>query len=75
MIQNYIKNIIEDSSTGRITVSNKIIKYKFEKYEITVELDEFQKFVGVIEVKINKNFLESHHKKTSKYDISQYYED
>lgn len=75
MLETYIKDIMDNSYTDRITISNKLIKYKFEKYEITIAVDEFQKFLGVTEIKINKDFLESHHKRASKYDNSQYYED
>jgi len=75
MSETFIKNIIDDSSTGKTYSQSHTLKYKFEKYEINVALDEFQKFLGITEVKINKDFLESHHKRASKFDVSQYYED
>ena len=55
----------------------KIRVYPFGKYEITVELTSDNKFIGIVEVKINKDFLSYSQKiaSTKVHDVEDYYKD
>jgi len=55
----------------------KTIVYPFEKYEITVELTSTDQFVGIVEVKLNKDFRSYSQKLTSTktHDVEEYYKD
>ena len=45
------------------------------KYEVLVELDEFNKFRGICEIKISRDFLKTEHRSVSKINIEDLYED
>lgn len=71
-----ITNDINDE-TGSHFVENdiKIIDYPFEKYQIKIKLNAEGKFLGIIQVSINKEFL-SHAQKISSsevHDIEEFY--
>ena len=71
-------NVInEDFITYSFIEQNKNIirKWKFQEYEISVELDEFNKFKGISEIKINRDFLKSKHRNVSSINIEDLYED
>lgn len=54
-----------------------IVSYPFDRYEIKVKLDPSNKFIGITEVKLNKNFL-SHRQRigTQGYiDVDEYYQE
>lgn len=53
------------------------ITYPFGKYEITVRLSPNDKFIGISEVKINKDFLSFKQKTTSKgfHDVEEFYKE
>lgn len=71
-------NVInEDFITCSFIKQNKNIirKCKFQEYEISVELDEFNKFKGISEIKINRDFLKSKHRNVSSINIEDLYED
>jgi len=75
MSENYNNDIIDNLSTGNTFNNTQVVEFKFEKYVISVKLDESQRFEGITEVKINKDFLESRHKRASSFDVSCYYEE
>lgn len=55
----------------------KSVNYKFGKYEITVEVTLDNKFVGITEVKVNKDFRSYIQKlaSTESLDVEEFYED
>ena len=55
----------------------KFIVYPLGKYEITVELTSTNQFVGVVEVKVNKDFRSYSQRITSTkvHDVEEYYKD
>jgi hypothetical protein len=67
------------SSTGDhdIFEETKIVTYPFDRYLIKVQLDFANRFLGIIEVKLNKQFLSYEQKRTiQKYhDVDEFYED
>lgn len=68
----------EDFSTGsHSSEETKRIVYPFGKYEIKVELTYSNKFVGIIEVKVNKDFLSYSQKiaSTKVHDVDEFYKD
>ena len=54
---------------------NKVITYPFGKYEIKVELDESNRFLAVIEVKVNKDFMlmEQRLRNRCSHEVDDYY--
>ena len=54
-----------------------LVVYPFGRYEITVELTSDNKFVGIVEVKINKDFRSYSQKiaSTKVHDVEDYYKD
>ena len=63
--------------TGSGARSNQSLVYRFGPYEITVLLNERNEFIGISEVKVNKEFLS--HKQRIKLkgylDVSQFYDE
>ncbi len=63
--------------TGSLASSSyKIIVYPFEQYVLTIKVTPDNKFIEVLEIKINKDFL-SHRQKMSSlqsFDIESYLE-
>jgi len=55
----------------------KIILYPFDKYQIKIKLTPSNEFIGIIEVKINKEFLSHKQKITSEgfHDVDEFYPD
>lgn len=53
------------------------INYKLGKYEITVEVTLDNKFIGITEVKVNKDFRSYRQKiaSTKVLDVEEYYKD
>lgn len=53
----------------------KIIDYPFDRYQIKVKLTPTNEFIGIIEVKINKDFLSHKQKITSQgfHDVDEFY--
>ena len=53
----------------------KIIKYPFDKYQIKIKLTPNNEFIGIIEIKINKEFLSHKQKIVSKgyIDVDEFY--
>jgi hypothetical protein len=70
--------ISRTSATGSHDFHEKqFMLYLFGKYEITVELTSDNKFVGIVEVKINKDFRSYSQKiaSTKVHDTEDYYKD
>jgi hypothetical protein len=68
----------ETGSTGSHDFDEtQFIKYKLGKYEITVEITLDNKFVGITEVKVNKDFRSLQEKiaSTKVFDVEEYYKD
>lgn len=61
----YSYNDMQEKGTGsyKDQANCKIVTYPFEKYQIKTQLSPTNEFIGVVEVKINKEFL-SHKQKT-----------
>jgi predicted component of type VI protein secretion system len=53
----------------------KIILYPFDKYQIKIKLSPSNEFIGIVEVKINKEFLSHKQKITSQgfLDVEEFY--
>jgi len=53
----------------------KIVVYPFDKYQIKVKLTTSNEFIGIIEVKINKEFLSHKQKVASQgfHDVDEFY--
>jgi len=53
----------------------KIIPYLFGKYQIKIKLTPTNKFIGIVEVKINKDFLSYKQKTTLRgfHDVDEFY--
>jgi hypothetical protein len=62
-------------ATGSVGEDYKIISYPFDKYVIKVRVSLRNEFVGIVEVKVNKDFL-SHKQKIgiqTHLDVDEYY--
>ena len=69
----------EDQPTGTkaATQGYKTVVYPFDRYEITVKLTIDNKFVGIEQVALNRDFL-SHKQKVSSvgsHEVEEYYRD
>ncbi len=53
----------------------KIILYPFDKYQIKIKLTPSNEFIGIVEVKVNKEFLSHKQKITSQgfLDVEEFY--
>jgi hypothetical protein len=70
-------NIAKNQGTGGYDISNdyKTIIYPFDKYQIKIKLTQDNKFIGITEIKINKDFL-SHKQKIASlgfHDVDEFY--
>ena len=69
----------ESQRTGShdITKDYRTIVYPFGKYEITIKLSPNNEFMGILEVKVNKDFLSYKHKMVSKgfHDVDEFYKE
>lgn len=71
---------LKKEGTGNHEVPKKPKEYKevvypFDKYEIRVRLSHTNEFIGIVEVKVNKDFLSYKQKITSKgfHDVEEFY--
>jgi hypothetical protein len=55
----------------------KIILYPFDKYQIKIKLTPSNEFIGIVEVKVNKEFLSHKQKITSQgfLDVEEFYQE
>ena len=68
---------MDTEATGGVTEEEgyKVISYPFDRYEIKVKLTPANRFVGIIEVKENKDFLSYRQRiaTRSHVDVDEYY--
>ncbi|MCX6826825.1 MAG: hypothetical protein NTV06_06140 [candidate division Zixibacteria bacterium] len=73
------KSFFEDKGTGSHARPGEpiIITYHFDRYEIKVQLGSANEFLGIIEVKVNKEFLDYMQKISRKgfHDVEEFYKD
>ena len=64
-------------SQSAVEQQYKLVKYPFDRYEVTVALTLDEKFIGVIEVKVNKDFRSYEQRITKKgyLDVGDIYEE
>lgn len=57
--------------------STKIVTYPFDRYLIRVKLDSADRFLGIVEIQVNKDFLSYEHKRISQkyHDVDDFYKD
>jgi hypothetical protein len=71
--------IFEEQKTGShyVPTPYKTIVYPFDKYEITVKLSQNNEFLGIVEIKVNKDFLSFKEKTTPKgyHDVDEFYKE
>jgi hypothetical protein len=74
-IEAKVKN--EGTGSPSIPSEYKDIIYAFDKYEIKVRLTPDNQFIGIVEVKVNKDFLSYKQKVTSKgfHDVEEFYKE
>ena len=55
----------------------KIIEFPFDKYIVVIELTKDNKFLNIIEIKINKSFLDYEAKRTlyGYHDVREFYKE
>ena len=71
-------NSIFENSTGSTSVEKtKLISYPIDKFIVKVILTENDKFVGIEEISINKEFLDLKQKISSYniHDVEEFYEE
>ena len=77
--KDYDYNNIKNQGTGSHENLDdyKIILYPFDKYQIKIKLSPSNEFIGIVEVKINKEFLSHKQKITSQgfLDVEKYYQE
>lgn len=57
-IADYANDLVENGTGDQEDlVQRRLIRYPFEKYEITVVVGPSNEFLGIVEVAINKQFL------------------
>ena len=73
------ENNIEGDKTGSHNDNNKykIIIYPFDKYEIKIKLTQSNEFVEILEIRINKDFLNYKHKMSPQgyHDVEEFYQE
>ena len=71
------KNIFKNRGTGshEDLEDYKIIIYPFDKYQIKIKLTHTNKFIEIMEIKVNKEFLSYKQKLTpfSFHDVEEFY--
>lgn len=76
--ENYEHSTLSTPATGSHDfVNTKHVRYPFGKYEIVVELTIDDKFLGIVEVEVNKDFR-THAQRiasTNVLDVEEYYKD
>jgi len=78
--KDYDYNNIKNQGTGgshEELDDYKTILYPFDKYQIKIKLSPSNEFIGIVEVKINKEFLSHKQKITSQgfLDVEEYYQE
>lgn len=77
--KNYDYNNIKNQGTGSLEKFDdcKIILYPFDKYQIKIKLTPSNEFIGIIEIKVNKEFLSHKQKITSQgfLDVEEFYKE
>jgi hypothetical protein len=74
-----VKDKYESKDNENVTGSHieeyKILDYPFGRYEIKIKLSKDNKFLDIIEIKINKDFLSFRQKMASKgvHDVEKFY--
>lgn len=71
----FVKSKYKGTGSHEDVNSYKIVTYPFGKYEVKIRLTNDDKFIDVIEIKINKDFL-SHASKARPmgyHDVDKYY--
>lgn len=65
----------EGTGSREVTKEYKEIVYPFGKYQITVRLSPGNEFIGISEVKVNRDFLSYKQKMISKgfHDVEEFY--
>lgn len=55
----------------------KFVEYPFDKYIIKVKLTPKNEFIGIVEIKVNKDFLSYEQNRTPKgfHDIDEFYKE
>lgn len=74
--EDYDEELRDEGTGSRAEVSDyKIIVFPFDKYEIKIKLTPNNEFLGVLEVKINKEFLSYKQKIThaDSHDVEEFY--
>jgi len=75
--KDYDYDSLRKQGTGSLEVFDdyKIILYPFDKYQIKIKLTPANEFIGIIEVKINKEFLSYKQKISTKgyHDVDEFY--
>ena len=75
--KDYDYNNLKKQGTGSHDLPDdyKIILYPFDKYQITIKLTLSNEFIGITEVKINKDFLSYKQKTSTKgyHDVDKFY--
>ena len=68
-------NLKKEGTGGPGEPDYKVLVYPFDKYEIKITLTPTNEFVGITEVKINKDFLSHKEKMTSRgvHDVDEFY--
>jgi len=65
----------EGTGSHEVFENYKTIIYPFDKYQITIKVTPNNEFIGITEVKINKDFLSYKQKIARKgyHDVDEYY--
>lgn len=70
------KNLKNQGTGGHGDMDDfKILLYPFDKYQIKVKLTPTNEFIGIVEVKFNKDFLSYKQKTTLRgfHDVDEFY--
>jgi hypothetical protein len=72
---NFPPNTYFETGSHEKQQTNKIITYPLGKYEFKILLTNDDKFIDIIEININKNFISNQAKATPKgyHDVDKYY--
>ena len=77
--KDYDYNNIKNQGTGSHEKLDdyEIIIYPFDKYQIKIKLSPSNEFIGIVEVKVNKEFLSHRQKITSQgfLDVEEFYQE
>lgn len=67
----------EETGGHEAQEEHKIIVYPFDRYQIKIELTSNNEFVGITEVKLNKDFLSYKQKISTQgfHDVEEFYKE